>query len=37
MNPAHFQAASKTRWFGAEISWLDEAKLGWRLGIEAAR
>jgi catechol 2,3-dioxygenase-like lactoylglutathione lyase family enzyme len=36
-NPGHFQAASKTRWFGAEISWFDEGKLGWRLGFEAAR
>jgi hypothetical protein len=37
VNPRHFQAASKTRWFGAEISWFDEEKLGWRLGFEAAR
>ena len=36
-NPGHFQAAAKTRWFGAEISWFDEEKLGWRLGFEAAR
>lgn len=27
-------AASKSQWFGIEISWLDEAKLGWRLGVE---
>jgi hypothetical protein len=41
VNPGHFkgqaQAPAKTRWFGAEISWLDEEKLGWRLGFEAAR
>ena len=36
-NSGHFQAAAKTRWFGAEISWFDEEKLGWRLGFEAAR
>jgi hypothetical protein len=37
VNPSHFQAASKTRWFGAEVSWFDPEKLGWRLGFEAAR
>lgn len=37
INPGHFPAAAKTRWFGAEISWFDEEKLGWRLGFEAAR
>jgi hypothetical protein len=37
VNPGHFQAASKTRWFGAEISWFDETRLGWRLGFEAVR
>jgi hypothetical protein len=36
-NPGHFQAASKTRWFGAAVSWFDPEKLGWRLGFEAAR
>jgi Glyoxalase-like domain len=35
--PGHYHAASRTRWFGAEISWLDPEKLGWRLGFEAAR
>jgi hypothetical protein len=30
----HFRAASKSRWFGADISWLDPEKLGWRLGFE---
>ena len=30
----HYQAASKTRWFGAEVSWFDSAKLGWYLGFE---
>lgn len=37
VNPGHFQGASKSRWFGAEISWFDQQKLGWRLGFEAAR
>jgi hypothetical protein len=37
VNPGHFQAASKTRWFGAEVSWFDDEKLGWRLGFEAVR
>jgi hypothetical protein len=25
---------SKTRWFGADVSWLDSGKLGWFLGFE---
>jgi hypothetical protein len=29
-----YAAKSKTRWFGRDISWLDEDKLGWRLGIQ---
>jgi hypothetical protein len=29
-----YKAASKTRWFGADISWFDSEKLGWRLGLE---
>lgn len=29
-----YHAASKTRWFGADTSWLDPAALGWRLGFE---
>jgi hypothetical protein len=37
MSPGKFQAASKTRWFGAEVFWFHEEKLGWRLGFEAAR
>jgi Glyoxalase-like domain len=37
VNPGRFQGQAKTRWFGAEISWFDEEKLGWRLGFEAAR
>jgi hypothetical protein len=37
VNPGRFHAASKTRWFGAEVSWFDPEKLGWRLGFEAAR
>jgi Glyoxalase-like domain len=37
VSPGHFQTSSKARWFGAEVGWLDVEKLGWRLGIEAAR
>jgi len=33
-NPSHFKAASRGRWFGAEISWFDPQKLGWRLGFQ---
>ena len=29
-----YKAASRTRWFGVDFSWLDGAKLGWRLGYE---
>jgi hypothetical protein len=29
-----YKAASKTRWFGADISWFDSEKLGWHLGFE---
>lgn len=29
-----FNTASKTSWFGTEISWFDGARLGWRLGVE---
>ena len=29
-----YKAATKTRWFGVDISWLDSAKLGWHLGYE---
>jgi hypothetical protein len=29
-----YQAASKTRWFGADVSWFDSGKLGWYLGFE---
>jgi hypothetical protein len=36
-NPAHFKAAQSSRWFGAQISWFDPEKLGWRLGYQAAR
>lgn len=35
--PARYhQAASKSRWFGADVSWFDPEKLGWRLGFEAS-
>jgi catechol 2,3-dioxygenase-like lactoylglutathione lyase family enzyme len=30
-----YAAASKSRWFGVDISWFDPEKLGWRLGFEA--
>jgi hypothetical protein len=33
-NASKWQGASKTRWFGTEIAWLDA---GFRLGVEAAR
>ncbi|MGH9353336.1 MAG: VOC family protein, partial [Terriglobia bacterium] len=29
-----YKAASKTRWFGADFSWFDPARLGWHLGFE---
>jgi hypothetical protein len=29
-----YKAASKSRWFGNDISWFDPEKLGWRLGYE---
>jgi hypothetical protein len=28
---------SPSRWFGHSIFWMDDAKLGWRLGVEAVR
>jgi hypothetical protein len=31
---SRYHAASKTRWFGADVSWFDPAKLGWYLGFE---
>jgi hypothetical protein len=30
----HPNAASKSHWFGGEVSWFDPEKLGWRLGFE---
>ena len=30
----HYKTASKSRWFGDSISWLDTGALGWRLGFE---
>jgi hypothetical protein len=29
-----YKTASKSRWFGAEVSWFDESVLGWHLGFE---
>ena len=34
--PARFHQASKSRWFGVDVSWFDPEKLGWRLGFEQA-
>lgn len=33
-HPDRYKTAWKTGWFGTEISWFDEARLGWRLGVE---
>jgi catechol 2,3-dioxygenase-like lactoylglutathione lyase family enzyme len=33
-NASGHPTASKSKWFGTEISWFDAAKLGWRLGQE---
>jgi catechol 2,3-dioxygenase-like lactoylglutathione lyase family enzyme len=35
--PGRFRAASRTRWFGADISWFDPDVPGWRLGFEPAQ
>ena len=35
-NPGHYKTVSKSRWFSADISWLDPEKLGWFLGFEAS-
>ena len=32
--PGRYKAASHSRWFGVDVSWFDEEKLGWRLGFE---
>jgi len=32
---AHYRTASKTRWFGSDISWFDANALGWRLGLQS--
>jgi hypothetical protein len=29
-----YKAASKSRWFGIDVSWLDPTALGWHLGFE---
>ena len=29
-----YTGTSKSRWFGADISWFDPSKLGWYLGFE---
>lgn len=33
-HPDRFKTISKSNWFGSEVSWFDDAKLGWRLGVE---
>jgi hypothetical protein len=33
-NAHRYKTASKSRWFGTEVSWFDAEKLGWRLGFE---
>jgi hypothetical protein len=35
-HPEKYRTAAKSRWFGAEVDWLDPAVLGWRLGFERA-
>ena len=30
-------AAPKTTWFGRDVTWFDDAKLGWHLGVESGR
>ena len=32
--PGRYKAAAHSRWFGIDVSWFDEEKLGWRLGFE---
>jgi len=34
--PDRYQGSTKSRWSGADISWFDAEKLGWRLGFEWA-
>lgn len=31
---SHYKPASKSRWFGNDVSWFDAEKLGWHLGFE---
>ncbi len=33
---ARYRAASKSSWFGSDVSWFDPQKVGWHLGFEAA-
>ena len=35
--PGRYHPASRTRWFGADVSWFNPRKLGWYLGFEPAR
>jgi catechol 2,3-dioxygenase-like lactoylglutathione lyase family enzyme len=34
--PSRYHPASKSRWFGTEVSWFDSEKVGWHLGFEAS-
>jgi len=36
-NGDRYATTSRSRWFGADIAWFDENKLGWRLGYEKSR
>jgi Glyoxalase-like domain len=33
-NAERFKVVHRARWFGKDVSWFDEAVLGWRLGFE---
>jgi hypothetical protein len=35
--PGKYRAASKTTWFGVDVSWFDAGQVGWHLGFEAVR
>ena len=34
VNPKAYKAASKSAWFGTQVSWFDADALGWHLGFE---
>jgi hypothetical protein len=37
IHPGRYRPASKSRWFGFDVSWFDPQKLGWRLGFESGQ